>query len=477
MEKIEGLDLEEYIKQRQYRPIDQKLALEWLVEVTEILDEVHKQNFFHRDIKPTNIMLRPDGQLVLIDFGAVREVTSTYIAKQVAGGVTSIISGGYTPPEQIYSQAVPQSDFFSLGRTFVYLLTGKEPTDPEMYDPLHDELLWRKYSSNILPQFADFIDVLMARSAIKRPQNTQAILQRLGELEESLSPPQLSSKFPTNNSYLTQAQSLIAGWTKFPTNSYRTQAQSFTEDLGNGVFLEMVAIPGGTFLMGSPDTEKQRYNTESPQHWVTVKPFYMGKFTVTQEQWRRVAALPEVEMYLNPDPSYFKGDYFPVESISWFEAVEFCDRLSKKSGRKYGLPSEAEWEYACRAGTTTPFHFGLTISTDFANYDGNFTYGSASQGIYRQKTTPVGSFPANAFGLYDMHGNVWEWCADHWHGNYNGTPSDGSVWENDDDDDDDDKVLRGGSHFSTPAKCRCAYRGYYSPDDDSDNIGFRIACF
>ncbi len=172
MEKIDGLDLQEYIKQRQYQPIDQKLALEWLVEVTEILDEVHKQNFFHRDIKPTNIMLRPDGQVVLIDFGVVREVTSTYIAKQVTGGVTSIISGGYTPPEQIYSQAVPQSDFFSLGRTFVYLLTGKEPTDPEMYDPLHDELLWRKYSSNILPQFADFIDVLMARSAIKRPKNT-----------------------------------------------------------------------------------------------------------------------------------------------------------------------------------------------------------------------------------------------------------------------------------------------------------------
>ncbi len=236
----------------------------------------------------------------------------------------------------------------------------------------------------------------------------------------------------------------------------------------------MVAIPGGTFLMGSPDTEKQRYNTESPQHWVTVKPFYRGKFTVTQEQWRRVAALPEVDFCLNPDPSYFKGNNLPVESISWYAAVEFCDRLSNKFGRKYGLPSEAEWEYACRAGTTTPFHFGLTISTDLANYDGNFTYGSASQGIYRQQTTAVGSFPANAFGLYDMHGNVWQWCDDDWHKNYNLAPSDGSVWEN---DDDDDKVLRGGSHFSTPAKFRCAYRGYYSPDDDSDNIGFRIACF
>jgi formylglycine-generating enzyme required for sulfatase activity/predicted Ser/Thr protein kinase len=478
MEKITGLDLEEYIQQRQNRPIDQKLAFEWLVELTQILDEVHKQNFFHRDIKPINIMLRPDGQLALIDFGAVRQVTSTYIAKQVAGGVTSIVSGGYTSPEQMYSQAVPQSDFFSLGRTFVYLLTGKEPTDPEIYDPLHDELRWRKYAPNILPEFADFLDVLMQRSASKRPANTQSILQRLEEIEESFSRPQGTSTFPTNNSYYSQAQLLVAGWGKLPTNNSRTQAHSFTEDLGNGVFLEMVAIPGGTFLMGSPDTEEGGLVNETPQHWVTVKPFYMGKFTVTQQQWKRVAVtLPKVYFDLNPDPSYFKGNNLPVESISWYEAVEFCDRLSIKSGRKYGLPSEAEWEYACRAGTTTPFHFGETITTNLANYDGSFTYGYGSRGIYRQKTTTVGSFPANAFGLYDMHGNVWEWCGDDWHDNYYGAPSDGSVWENDDDDDDNDKVLRGGSHFSTPAKCRCAYRGYYSPEDDSDNIGFRLACF
>src|SRR5919199_600622 len=200
---------------------------------------------------------------------------------------------------------------------------------------------------------------------------------------------------------------------------YRNQAQYFPEDLGNGVFLDMVSIPGGTFLMGSPDTEKERAHTEGPQHSVTVKPFYLGKFPVTQKQWKAVAALPQVMRHLDFDPSDFKGDNLPVEQVFWDEAVEFCQRLSKKTGRSYRLPSEAEWEYACRAGTTTPFHFGETITSDLANYNGNFIYGSESKGIFRQETTAVGSFQvANAFGLYDMHGNVWEWCADYWHENH-----------------------------------------------------------
>jgi formylglycine-generating enzyme required for sulfatase activity len=238
----------------------------------------------------------------------------------------------------------------------------------------------------------------------------------------------------------------------------------------------MVAILGGTFMMGSPDSEQGRSSTESPQHSVTITPFYMGKFTVTQAQWRVVVNLPQVHCALRPDPSYFKGDNLPVERISWDEAVEFCARLSLKTGRNYRLPSEAEWEYACRAGTTTPFHFGGTITPDLANYDGKYIYGSAAKGIHRKKTTPVGSFQvANAFGLYDMHGNVWEWCADSWHTHYHGAPSDGQVWSN--NSDNRYRLLRGGSWDSIPKSCRSACRNYFYPSDRYNlNIGFRVLC-
>jgi formylglycine-generating enzyme required for sulfatase activity len=206
----------------------------------------------------------------------------------------------------------------------------------------------------------------------------------------------------------------------------------------------------------------------------------MGRYPVTQAQWRAVAALPQVNKELDPNPSRFKGDDRPVERISWYNALEFCARLNFRinvtTGRDYRLPSEVEWEYACRAGTTTPFYFGETITTDLANYRGNSTYGNAPQGEYREQTTTVGSFPANAFGLYDMHGNVWEWCADTWHDNYQGAPKDGSAWTN---DNDNRKMLRGGSWFSLPDYCRSAFR-YNNPRavrDKLDNlIGFRVVC-
>ncbi|MGB5631265.1 MAG: SUMF1/EgtB/PvdO family nonheme iron enzyme, partial [Waterburya sp.] len=172
------------------------------------------------------------------------------------------------------------------------------------------------------------------------------------------------------------------------------QAQSFTEELGNGINLEMIAISGGTFIMGSPEGEG--YDDEKPQHEVTVQPFFMGKYPITQAQWKAIADREDlkVEHDLDPNPAYFKdrddSARRPVEQVSWYDAIEFCARLSKLSVREYRLPSEAEWEYACRAGTSTPFHFGETITTDLANYDGNYTYANAPKGEYRQQTTPVG---------------------------------------------------------------------------------------
>jgi formylglycine-generating enzyme required for sulfatase activity len=240
----------------------------------------------------------------------------------------------------------------------------------------------------------------------------------------------------------------------------------------------MVAIPGGRFLMGSPESEAGRFQYEGPQHEVSIQPFYMGKYAVTQAQWLAIAERPKVAIDLDPTPSSFKGDRRPVENVSWDEAVEFCQRLSQATGKPYRLPTEAEWEYACRAGTTSPFHFGATITADLANYDGNYTYGAGPKGKYRVETTDMGSFPPNAFGLYDLHGNVWEWCQDIWHDSYAGAPTDGNAWVN--ENDNYSRILRGGSCFSNPAYCRSANRSGVAPDDRkhlrSFYVGLRVAC-
>ena len=263
-------------------------------------------------------------------------------------------------------------------------------------------------------------------------------------------------------------------------NRQRHQAQFIREDLGSGAILDMVAIPGGTFVMGSPNTEAERFDNEGPQQTVNIPPFFMGKYEVTQAQYQAV---------MGNNPAFFKGAKRPVELISWDEAVKFCQKLSQKISKTCRLPSEAEWEYACRAGTTTPFYFGETITPDLVNYDGNVSYGAAPKGLYREQTTDVGSFPPNAFGLYDMHGNVWEWCADPWHDNHEGAPSDGRVWDGSSNNnryqnydllvniknDYRTRLLRGGSWNFDPAYCRSAIRDFSNaPDHANEYIGFRV---
>jgi formylglycine-generating enzyme required for sulfatase activity/uncharacterized caspase-like protein len=247
-------------------------------------------------------------------------------------------------------------------------------------------------------------------------------------------------------------------------NQENHQAKYFKEDLGNNITLEMVQIPGGSFMMGSPESEKGWTQDQSPQHQVNVPGFSMGKFVMTQEQYQQI---------MGNNPSRFSGAKRPVEQVSWNNAVEFCQKLSQKTGREYRLPSEAEWEYACRAGTTTPFHFGETITTDLANYNGTYTYASEPKGKYLEQTIDVGSFPPNAFGLYDMHGNVWEWCQDDWHDNYIDAPKDGNVWTS---QSVKRKLLRGGSWLNDPDYCRSAYRYNYYLAYYVSHIGFRVVC-
>jgi formylglycine-generating enzyme required for sulfatase activity len=248
----------------------------------------------------------------------------------------------------------------------------------------------------------------------------------------------------------------------------------YTEILPEGLNLEMVAIPSGTFWMGSPNSETNTSDSEHPQHQVTVAPFFMGKYAVNQAQWRSVASLPQINQKLEPDPANFKGENRPVEQVSWLDAEEFCLRLSVATGRPYRLPSEAEWEYACRSGTQTPFHFGETITPNLANFDGNYPYAKSKKGLYREETTVVGDFTPNVFGLYDMHGNVYEWCFDHWHDSYKGAPTDGRPWLS--DDENARRIRRGGSWLYTPRDCRSASRYPYYPSNCTYIIGFRVVC-
>jgi formylglycine-generating enzyme len=240
----------------------------------------------------------------------------------------------------------------------------------------------------------------------------------------------------------------------------------------NGIGMRFVWIPAGTFMMGSPKEEKGRWAENETQSKTTLsKGFYMGVYTVTQEQWKEV---------MGSNPSHFTGEKnLPVEQVSWGDCQEFVTKLRENDKKAYRLPTEAEWEFCCRAGTTTPFHFGETISTDQANYNGKYTYDTGKKGANRQKTTPVGSFPANAWGLYDMHGNVYQWCQDwywFWYGNYPEPivvdridpqgPEKGS-----------NRVVRGGSWYGSPRYCRSADRWADKPGSRSNDCGLRVCFF
>lgn len=260
--------------------------------------------------------------------------------------------------------------------------------------------------------------------------------------------------------------------------------QYFSEDLGEEETLDMVFIPEGSFMMGATEvdlqmdyedvlkkgsfsmTDAKAYSPELPQHKVNIKSFFMSKFEVTQAQWKEVALLPMVKRKLKINPSKFKGSDLPVGKVSWEDCQEFCARLSRKTGKLYRLPREEEWEYACRAGTTTLFNFGDVITTNLANYDGAIGLSSFTpKGIYRGKTTPVGSFRiANTFGLYDMHGNVYEWCQDVAH-RYDGTKLPVDTY----------RGVRGGGFASYVKNCRSASRLSRPASERDEFRGFRVA--
>ncbi|MBD2139304.1 SUMF1/EgtB/PvdO family nonheme iron enzyme [Anabaena sp. FACHB-1237] len=500
---------------------EQKIR-ELLLSLLPVLQIVHDQKIIHRDIKPENIMRRhSDGRLFLIDFGASKEVQGT-----VKPG-TKIGSYGYAAIEQMEDREVyPASDLFSIGASCFHLLTGVYPGNLWNRQGYSWTNNWRSHLPQpVTVELGKILDKLLQLEYQSRYQSATEVLRVLQtppqpkpqppqppKIQTPIKPQppisQPTNSAPTRRSFLQYAglftggvivsvigQNLLTGnkgnnsTPKIttsrntptpeitPSNNLKTStfevvktnsqgsiisrsnhsANYFVEDLGNGVTLEMVEIPPGKFMMGSPETEGQRSSSESPQHQVTVPRFFMARYPLTQAQYSAI---------MGNNPSYFKGDNRPVETVNWNDAMAFCKKLSQQTGKDYTLPSEAQWEYACRAGTTTPFYFGESITPDLVNYNGNYSYAQ-----YRAQTTNVGSFPPNAFGLYDMHGNVWEWCLDNWHENYINAPADGSAWIS-----QGKYVLRGGSWNYLPENCRSANRNNFNRDLRINNIGFRVVC-
>ncbi len=467
-----------------------------LTDLLPVLNFIHSNKVIHRDIKPENIIRRQsDGKLVLIDFGGAKQVTQTSLARQA----TVLYTIGYAPAEQMAGFVFPASDLYALGVTCVRLLTQCLPLQDDtgefrdrIYDPMNGEWLWRNILQEkgiaISEQLGQILDKLLQHLVKDRYQSAASVLNDLAltpqpssllEKGENLNnSPLPSTKEPaiaTSQPVSPPPQPTLPELQSFEFNvvkvdetgklikRWRRKADIFIQNLSGEINLEMVSIPGGSFIMGSSRNEGD--TDERPQHIVTLKPFFMGKYPITQAQWKAGASLPQVNRSINPNPSKFKGAILPVENVSWYEVEEFCARVREKTGREYRLPSEAEWEYACRSGTSTPFNFGKSINTELVNCNID------SDRPIQPK--PVGSSGlANDFGLYDMHGQVWEWCADPWHKNYDSAPTDGSVWQS--GGDIHRRVLRGGSWSFSPYSCRSASRSWNEPEGGLRMCGFRL---
>ncbi len=514
-EFIDGEDLSKELQRKGV--FNEQQIRELLNDMLAVLKFVHSNHVIHRDIKPENIIRRKkDGKLVLVDFGAAKEAEG--LDPSVTG--TIIGSAAYIAPEQAVGKPQFASDLYSLGATCLHLLTNIEPT--ELFDVAEGEWIWREYleDNDISYELSRVLDKLVESATKRRFQTVEEVLQSLSgrgvapsirkakgttanrhsrvKLARSPIPPfegkrgqasagslvnnrEKSTKVATKKKSARDLDLKIAKYiflalkqndsviinkkSPLPTSKHKGKAKYITIDLGKGITMDLMGIPGGKYLMGSPENEPERANDEGPQHSVSIRPFLLGKYPVTQAQWKAI---------MKNNPSRFTEDEEnPVERVSWFDCINFCVRLSEKLGREFRLPTEAEWEYAARAKTTTPFFFGETITTELANYNGEYTYGIEAEGEYRHKTTKVGSFSPNRFGLYDLHGNVAEWCEDTWHDNYQEAPTNGDSWV--EEDHSLEKVLRGGSWLHLPGSCRSSQRLSSTVNSKSDAFGFRIA--
>ncbi|WP_310489229.1 bifunctional serine/threonine-protein kinase/formylglycine-generating enzyme family protein, partial [Chamaesiphon sp. VAR_69_metabat_338] len=561
--------VQEYIKgetltaELQQRKISESDTIAILHEILTGLTTVYPN--IHRDLKPDNIIRRDsDGKLVLIDFGAVKQVRAATVTtpNPAISRTIGIGTQGYMPSEQGIGYPKLASDIYAVGAIGIQCLTGSLPH--KLFDEDSLSIEWQ-HLRQVNRDLAKVLDRMTAPDYRQRYANASEALDAIESLIYSPIPPTLPPQTPVSAEVTTnsvahslpsqpvespvnqgikppplkpiqqpvnkQIKMLLRGidrrvflkWlglggvgaasalalnrtgkksssnksvsgsktskltsnipklTKIQFTSIKLDRQGividkpvgsaeiFTESLGNDVGLKMVKIPAGKFLMGSPEDEKDRQNDESPQHQVSVSEFYLGQTLVTQAQWLAI---------MGNNPAYSQGnDRLPVEQVSWLDAMDFCRKLSQKTGKTYRLPSEAEWEYACRAGTTSPFAFGETITPAVANYDGDSSARGADKSRYKHKTTPVGSFPLNLLGLSDLHGNLWEWCLDEWVDSYKGAPDDGSArGDLNSRDGKKRRVLRGGTWGYDASYCRSANREYIAASRRSGLIGFRVVC-
>jgi formylglycine-generating enzyme required for sulfatase activity len=351
-----------------------------LVEVLQILEFVHSKSVIHRDISPDNIIRRrSDKKLVLVDFGAAKHATATLLAKTGAG----IGKPSYGAPEQMLGKSVFQSDLFGLGVTCLHLLTNVEPFT--LYDVLENEYQWRQFLNGkvVSDEFGKLLDRMTAYRVKERPNSVLETLQMLQPKSAPVNPASLSvvSSQSVESPALTSSNSLVL-------------------ECGNGVKLELVKVAGGSFKMGSNQNDRER-----PIHRVNLREFLIGKYAVTQAQYQAV---------MGNNPSNFNGAQNPVEEVSWHDVMEFCEKLSQKTGQQVRLPTEAEWEYAAKGGNKSKGY----------KYAGSNNLGEIAWCVENAacKTHPVGQKNPNKLGIYDMSGNVWEWCLDDWHDSYQGKP-------------------------------------------------------
>jgi formylglycine-generating enzyme required for sulfatase activity len=496
---IDGQDLERELFTT--GTFNQAKIRELLELLLPVLDFIHHQSppVIHRDIKPANILRRSNGAgLVVVDFGAAKKATQTMLAKPG----TAIGSAEFAAPEQARGKAVFASDIYSLGVTCIFLLTKVSPFD--LFDPIREMWIWRDYlvDNPVDEKLGRVLDKMLAKFIPDRYKSAKDVLADLNNsaigqvsslplaegsqavsLEKSAVIKSNSEivKFEavqmvTVKKNITRKISVKKGiifkrWVEqeieetiesLEIQRRKCKAYQLSEHFINGVKLEMVYIPDGSFMMGSHNIS----DNASPLHKVILEPFFIGKYPITQEQYRTVMGI---------NPSSNTGDRKPVTSVSWEDTIRFCQQLSEITGKRYTLPSESQWEYSCRAGTTTRFYFGETINAELMSVGGTVPTSRGARGVQllAETVTTVGSFPPNTFGLYDLHGNVAEWCLDTWHENYDRAPVDGSAWI---DRGNDLHLLRGGVSLGLSHEGSSLYRDKNKQNVNSNSYGFRVVC-
>ena len=452
MDYIEGQTLDDYLAEKGKLSEDETIKL--LKPVAVALDYAHGEGVIHRDIKPANVMIRKDGRPFILDFGIAREIqeTMTRVTGQFSSGTLMYMS----PEQNNGDEPTSAQDIYSFAVMAYECLTGAPPfTRGNIEDQIKNKL------PAPLPDGIAIASKMMsglAKSPDARPKNCVQFFVsddgRYGRMET------VTQNDDSGGLSLRSASRKGDSFADEPSGPKAGDVKTIT--LPGGATMEMIYCAPGEFMMGSPTTEEGRYNNETQHHVRLTKGFWLGKYPVTQGQWKNV-------MWNNP--SIFKGDDLPVENVSWNNCQEFIAKVNVSLGCEARLPTEAEWEYACRAGTMTAYFWGNALNGDKANCDGSKPCGTKTKGQYLDKTTSVGRYAPNPWGFYDLHGNVWEWCND-WYGTY---PS-GNVIDPTGPASGVGRVFRGGSWLYLASYCRSANRGWGNPDVRNYDIGFRLCC-